>query len=187
MLYKILFFTAHSSSVYPAPWKMENYDEFWGANYAVDGYNSIFGYKVFHSGYELFPYLYIKFSEPIKTKISVVEICNICSSKGWYDSMNLNVMMKKAMISSLPGNIIKDGTTCGKLEAPAGFYDSCDCTNVTCNNPLSNVKSVTIQRIKYDRNGIFDSRFLNEQLLSMQSKYAKPIRTFLVIKEVRFH
>ena len=181
------FLAAHSSSVYPFPWKMQDFDEFWGANYAIDGYNSIFSHKVFHSGYELFPYMYIEFSEPIKTQISVVEICNICSSKGWYDSINLNVMMKKAKILSVPGHIIKDGAMCGKLEAPSGFYDSCECTNITCDNPMSNVKSVTIQRIKYNRNRIFAPGFSNEQISEIQSKYAKPIRTFLVIKEVRFH
>ena len=103
------------------------------------------------------------------------------------DSMNLNIRIKTGKISAIPGHVIKDGVKCGKLQAPAGFFDSCECTNVKCEKPESNIESVTIQRIKYDRNELFPPSYLNRQFSIMEANYAKPIRTFLVIKEVKFH
>ena len=144
-------------------------------------------YKVFHSGYELFPFLYIEFSEPVVNKISAVELCNVCSSNGWYDAINFNINMKRGKIATVPGHMIKDGTRCGNLQASPGFFSSCECKRIICKSPMSNVESVTIQRIKHDRRGIFSQGSIKDQASSWELKYAKPIRTFLLIKEVKFY
>ena len=180
------YYLATSSSTYIEPFK-KGFDEYWGAKYAIDGYNSLINYKVFHSGYELFPFLYITFSQPISSPLSIVEICNICSANGWYDYMELNVMVKQGKIAAMPGQKIKDGRKCNTLQAPPGTFHECQCKNITCIKPMSGIKTVAIQRIRKDRRRIFSNEYHDIALQNWDGKYSKPIRTFLMISEVRFY
>ena len=153
----------------------------------MDGYHSTLNYKIFHSGYELFPFLYIKFSEPIKTSVSAVEMCNICSADGWYDDIDIRVTMKKGEILANPGHLITDGRECGRFQAAAGMMDRCSCKNVTCINPISNVETVAIQRVRLNRKSVFTEGYLDNPSSAWEVKYAKPIRTYLMLNEVTFY
>ena len=131
--------------------------------------------------------MYIKFSEPIATAVSIAEMCNICSANGWYDDMDIRVTMKRGEIFATPGHIITDGTECGRFQATAGMMERCHCKNVTCTNPISNVESVTIQRVRLNRKSIFTAGYLDSPSSAWELKYAKPIRTYLMLNEVNFY
>ena len=101
--------------------------------------------------------------------------------------MELNVMVKQGKIVATPGHTITDGETCNTLQAPPGTFHECQCKNITCIKPKSGIKTVAIQRIRKDRRRIFSNEYHDNALQSWDWKYAKPIRTFLMISEVRFY
>ena len=101
--------------------------------------------------------------------------------------MELNVVVKQGKIAAIPGHKIADGKTCNTLQAPAGTLHECQCKNITCMKPMSRIKTVAIQRIRKDRRRIFEGDYHDDTIHNWDEKYAKPIRTFLMISEVRFY
>ena len=101
--------------------------------------------------------------------------------------MELNVMVKQGKIAATPGHTITDGETCNTLQAPPGTFHECQCKNITCIRPMSRIKTVTIQRVRKNRRRIFSSDYHDNTLYNWDWKYAKPIRTFLMISELRFY
>ena len=101
--------------------------------------------------------------------------------------MELNVMVKRGKVAAMPGHKITDGKACNTLQAPPGTFHECQCKNITCIKPMSRIKTVAIQRIRKDRRRIFASEYHDNTLHNWDGKYSKPIRTFLMISEVRFY
>ena len=102
--------------------------------------------------------------------------------------MNIQIRMKRGLIFANHGHEIKDGRKCGSLEAAPGTFNSCQCKKVYCANQMSKIETVVIQRIRYNRKGIFSNGYLaGDPNKNWEMKYAKPIRTFLMLSEVRFY
>ena len=99
--------------------------------------------------------------------------------------MDIQVNVKRGLISAIPGHPIKDGKKCGHLQGL--IFESCYCYNVTCENSITKIETVTIQRTRYDRRGVFSNGYLDDPLDNWQLKYGKPIRTFLTLGEVKFY
>ena len=101
--------------------------------------------------------------------------------------MELNVTVKQGKITVIPGHTITDGKRCNTLQAPPGTFHECQCKNISCINPISRIQTVAIQRTRKDRRRIFSSDYHDNTIHNWDGKYAKPIRTFLMISEVRFY
>ena len=127
------------------------YPGVWGPQFAINQGLSYNQFYIFHSAYELYPWLKISLSAATGT-LTAVRLQTRCDANQWFHYQNLEFRgAATGTIVAIPGLAITTGTLCGNLAMTLG--STCGTYTVMCAAKIAGAQEVSIQQKTTDADG----------------------------------